>query len=104
MTVKLKVLKRLHEVLTAASACGLLDDLQEYVPDPDMLNDVCDGVYSLLTESRTAIQSSGVTADRGLLWVNGKSLDAPEADAVARHHGFAFAEDLVKFLSENPVF
>lgn len=40
----------------------------------------------------------GVTAEHGLLWRNGRDIDAPEADALARKVGIMYAEQLVVLL------
>jgi hypothetical protein len=39
-----------------------------------------------------------ITSKDGLLWKNGKYIPLPEADIVARKHGFVYAEQLVKHL------
>lgn len=49
----------------------------------------------------TSEQRDGITAKDGLLWRNGKIIDLPEADAMARKHGFMYAEQLVKHLVEK---
>ena len=49
-------------------------------------------------ESSPAPDGSTITAKDGLLWRNGKIIELPEADDVARRHGFAYAEQLVKHL------
>lgn len=40
----------------------------------------------------------GVTARDGLLWQDGKMIDLPMADAIARQCGCLYAERLVKVL------
>jgi len=40
-----------------------------------------------------------VTSKDGLLWRNGAIIELPEADRVARQHGFDNAEQLVRHLS-----
>jgi hypothetical protein len=57
---------------------------------------------SVVEESK-AERDSIITAKDGLLWRNGRIIDLPEADRVAREHGFAYAEQLVKHLSNNAV-
>lgn len=39
-----------------------------------------------------------ITTKDGLLYRNGRVLEAPEADNVARQHGFGYAENFVKYL------
>ncbi len=39
-----------------------------------------------------------ITTKNGLLYRDGKMIDLPEADKVAREHGYSFAEQLVKAL------
>ena len=41
---------------------------------------------------------SEITARDGLLWRGGEFLQTPEADAVAREHGYMWAEQMVKDL------
>jgi hypothetical protein len=37
----------------------------------------------------------------GLLWRNGQIIKLPEADRVAKEHGFNCAEELVRYLSNK---
>jgi hypothetical protein len=50
-------------------------------------------------ESSPAHDGSTITAKDGLLWRNGRIIELPEADLVAREHGFTYAEQFVKHLS-----
>lgn len=43
--------------------------------------------------------SAMITARDGLLWMGRKMIPLPEADRVARQHGFMYAEQLVKHLN-----
>lgn len=42
-----------------------------------------------------------ITSKDGLLWVDGRVVDVHEADRLARLHGFAYAEQLVRAISEG---
>jgi len=44
-----------------------------------------------------------VTASKGLLWRNGEVIPLPEADRVARAHGYQYAEQLVRALEAKVV-
>ena len=44
-----------------------------------------------------------LTAKDGLLWLNGEVVDLPFADALAREHGYQYAEQLVKALGGKEV-
>jgi len=52
-------------------------------------------------ESSPAPDGSTITAKDGLLWRNGRIIDWPEADRVARQRGFLCAEELVEHLSND---
>ena len=43
-------------------------------------------------------KKDGITADKGLLWKDGKIIALPQADFVARKYGFLYAEQLVRAL------
>lgn len=50
---------------------------------------------------RSMKRSATVTAKDGLLWRHGKIIPLPEADRVARDHGYQNAEQLVRALEAN---
>lgn len=58
--------------------------------------------HKLIEEGRELHEkASGITTKDGLLWLNGKVLSAPVADARARAEGFQYAEQLVRHLEEE---
>lgn len=52
-------------------------------------------------EAESAKVATNLTTKNGLLYWNGKQLGAREADTEARRHGFAYAEQLVVFLTKK---
>ena len=42
-----------------------------------------------------------ITTKNGLLWRDGKIINLPEADKVARKYGYLYAERFVKYLEEK---
>jgi hypothetical protein len=49
----------------------------------------------------TKLIPSNISSKEGLLWRNGKFIPLPEADIVARKHGFVYAEQLVRYLKKD---
>jgi hypothetical protein len=68
---------------------------------------VAEGAYlptSLLQDIRAALEKEAgenITTKEGLLWRDGKIIDLPEADRVARKNGFLYAEQFIKYLEKK---
>lgn len=57
--------------------------------------------FQLLMEKETESITSEITTKNGLLYRNGKMIELPYADDVARKHGYMYAEQLVRALESK---